>query len=297
MIVLIITPFKKSRLSNLLHERLRRKGINSHLIQLSDIIISLTENEWNFEQFFTDLYGGDPPDGIICRGIGTKKTKKIFFRVDIYRALESLGIPIINPPECLEMATNKMLSSLILKKNGIPTPETIACENYKSAVDAFERLGEDVVVKPMYGSKGWGLTRLQDKGFAEYFFYTLARTDEIFYVQKFYEHGNKDIRAFVVGDKVIAAMERQNDQWCTNIAKGGTGKSIMLEPEAKMMAVKSSRLVKGEITGVDLIRTSDGYAVLEINAIPGISGIQKTTDADLVDIMTDYYIEQFRTLG
>jgi RimK family alpha-L-glutamate ligase len=194
---------------------------------------------------------------------------------------------MVNSAECMEISTNKMLASLLLKKNNIPTPETIVCEDEKKAMNAFYSLGKDVIVKPMYGSKGTGITRVNNEGFAEYFFYNLSRMDEPFYIQKFIEHNNKDIRAFVIGNQVVAAMERIGTGWKTNIAKGAVGQTIKLDDEASELAIKSVEITKGEIMGVDLMKSEDKYYVIEVNAVPGINGIQEATKLDIAGMIAD----------
>lgn len=294
MQILILTPNTLSKVTNLIFEALLKNGIEAKKIALSDIRLDLSSKNFDFQIFKTKL-GGIQPDGAISRGIGINKIKKIFFRVDIYRSFEYAGIPIINSSSCLEKATNKMLSTLLLKKYGIPTPETIICENYNDAIEAFSTLGRDVIVKPLFGSKGRGVTRVMDEGFAEILFYHLAENDEPYYIQKYYEHENKDIRALVIDDQVIAAMKRVSKSWRTNIAKGAIGYPIHLDSEAEELAIKSSIAVEGQITGVDLIRSKEnGYSVVEVNAIPGIIELQKTTKIDLANEIAKYCINEFK---
>lgn len=292
MNIIILTPNNSSSVTHQIHQAFLKRDINSYKVNLSSIEIDLSSKNFDISTIFNKNFAGVTPDVIINRGIGIRKTKYIFFRVDIYRAFELLGIPMINSAECMEISTNKMLASLLLKQNNIPTPETIVCEDEKKAMNAFYTLGEDVIVKPMYGSKGTGVTRVNNEGFAEYFFYNLARMDEPFYIQKYIEHYNKDIRAFVIGDQVVASMERIGTGWKTNIAKGAVGRAIKLDDEATELAIKSVKISKGEIMGVDLMKTEDKYYVIEVNAVPGINGIQEATRLDIAGMMADYIIKR-----
>ncbi|MBD3352514.1 MAG: RimK family alpha-L-glutamate ligase [Candidatus Lokiarchaeota archaeon] len=290
----IVTPSLKSKGTNLIFKAFKKHAVNVKKIKISSLSLDLTAEDDVIQSLFHRRFGNVVPDGIISRGIGIRKTKKIFFRVDLYRAMEILGLNVINSPKCLELATNKMLCSVMLRKSKIPTPETLVCENDKIALNAFKLLGGDVLLKPMYGSKGIGITRIQDAGFAEYIFYSLSKLDETFYLQKFYPHNHRDIRVFIVGNEVVAAMERVGDNWKTNLAKGGIAKAATLNSELEELAIKSSEAVDAKVSGIDIIDTESGYMVIEVNAIPGLSGIQKTTKVNIADTIADFCIKQFR---
>ena len=293
MKIVVLTPNTNSKVTNLLYEALLKRNIEASKIKLSSMEMDLSHNEVN-SSIFSNSGIPEDIDGIIGRGIGTNKIKKIYFRLHVYKAIEFAGVPLINSRECMELATNKILTTILLKKNGIKVPETIACESYKKALLAYNRLGSDVVLKPMYGSKGRGLIRITDEGLAENVFYHFSRIDEPFYLQKFYNHGNSDIRAFVIGNEVVAAMERVGSSWKTNISKGAIGKPLKLSSELEELSIKSAQAVKAEIAGIDIIKTNSGNLVLEVNAIPGIVGLQKTTKIDVADEMVKYCIDQFR---
>ncbi|MHA1338570.1 MAG: ATP-grasp domain-containing protein [Promethearchaeota archaeon] len=330
--IAIITPNLNSKTTNLIYNALQKKSyelsvmgkdkvanVDVRKIKLSHInlIISnqksafnldekltqITSNgfnsnvdveNWNLERWIARNFINYKPDIVLSRGIGIKHTKKIFFRIDLYRAMELLGIPVINPPICLELATNKMLTSLILHKNGILTPDTVVCERYTDALDAFELLGNDVVFKPMYGAKGVGVTRINNKNFAEFFFYNVEKLGEPYYIQKYIEHGNKDIRAFVIGEEVIASMERIGPSWKTNVFQGAKGKSLKLPEHIKEICIKAAKLVHAKIAGVDLIESKEGLYVIEVNAVPGFIELQKTTKINIADKIAEYLINYSR---
>ena len=294
MNIAVITPNPNSAITNLIYEAILKQGVHARKIKISSISVDLSNPNNNDYKILNGVLKGMNPDGAINRGIGINKTKKIFYRVDMYRALEILDIPLINSRECLELATNKILTSLILRKAGIQTPETVACETIESAVKAYHALGGDIVIKPMYGARGRGIIRVSEEGLAENIFNNLSQLDEPFYIQKYYEHDNRDIRAFVLGDKVIASMERIADNWKTNIAKGATARPLELDKEAQEIAVKSAQLVKGEIIGVDLMKTKNGYSVIEVNSVPGFAGLQSTTKLDIAAEIAKYCIRRFK---
>ena len=148
-------------------------------------------------------------------------------------------------------------------------------------MDSLEELGNYVIIKPLFGSKGVGITRLNDKAFAENVINTLSKLNEIFYLQEFVEHNNRDIRILVLGDKAIAGMYRVSDNWKTNIHAGARSEPLELTDELKTLAIKAAKAVKTEIAGVDIIESEKGLQVLEVNSIPGFTALQKVTDINL----------------
>jgi len=282
---MIITPKPSDPEVMILTKELMNRGFAvEHLIpSLVKVKINITK----FKEKFKDL----EPKGALVRGVGADSTKKIFFRLDLLSAIEEYGIRLVNSREALEIASDKFLTSIYLENNDIPTPKTIICENPEDAIDAFEELGGDVILKPLYGSKGIGIIRLNDKGFAENVIYSLAELNQIFYLQEFIKHNNRDIRVLVLGDKVIAGMYRISDNWKTNIHAGARSEPIDLNDEVIELAIRASKAVKTDISGVDIIESKEGYSVLEVNSIPGFTALQKVTDKILVKEIIDFYIK------
>ena len=240
-----------------------------------------------FEEQFENL----EPRAALVRGFGAAATQKIFFRLDLLRAIEECDVKLINSRESLEIASDKFLTSVFLEKYKIPTPKTIICEDPHMALDAFEELGSDCVIKPLYGSKGIGITRINDRGFAENVIYSLGQLNEVFYLQEFIKHQNRDIRILVLGDKVIAGMYRVGNSWKTNIYAGARAEPIELTDELKNLAIKSAKAVKTEIAGVDIVESERGLLVLEVNSIPGFTGLQKVSDINLAEEIVTYFLK------
>jgi RimK family alpha-L-glutamate ligase len=240
-----------------------------------------------FQKQFEEL----DPYGALVRGFGVAPTQKIFFRLDLLNAIEEYGIKLINSRESLEIASDKFLTSVFLERYKIPTPKTIVCENPNDALESFEELGGDIVLKPLYGSKGIGITRISDRGFAENVFYSLGQLNEIFYLQEFVEHSNRDIRILVLGNKAIAGMYRVSDNWKTNVAAGARVEPLELTKELTKLAIKAATITKTEIAGVDIVETENGLQVLEVNSIPGFKALQKVTDVDVAEEIVSYFLE------
>ncbi|MFX0010095.1 MAG: RimK family alpha-L-glutamate ligase [Candidatus Hermodarchaeota archaeon] len=282
---MIITPKPSDPEVQILSEEFKKRGYEIQYFVPSSIKVRIENSS------FGDLFNDLNPFGALVRGFGAAITQKIFFRLDLLSAMEEYGLKLINSRESLEIASDKFLTSLFLEKHRLPTPKTIVCENPEDAIIAFEELGGDIVIKPLYGSRGVGITRIQDKGFAENVIYTLGQLNEIYYLQEFVEHKNQDIRILVIGGKVIAGMYRVSDSWKTNIHAGATMKPIDMTKEMQTLAIKAAEVTKTEIAGIDLVETSKGLSILEVNSVPGFTALQKVTEVNLAEEMVDYFLK------
>jgi RimK family alpha-L-glutamate ligase len=282
---MIITPNPSDPEVKVLSNELKKRGYDVKYFIPSEIKVKI--NISKFEKVFEDL----TPRRALVRGFGANATQKIFFRLDILRAIEEYGVRLINSRESLEIASDKFLTSIFLEKNNIPTPKTVICEDPNDALESFEEMGKDVILKPLFGSKGIGMCRLNDRGFAENVIYSLGRLNEVFYIQEFIEHNNRDIRILVIDNEAIAGMYRVSDNWKTNIHAGARMEPIDLTNELKKLAVEAARVVKTEIAGVDIIESDDGYYIIEVNSIPGFTALQKVTDINIAEEIINYLLE------
>jgi len=285
MQTMIITPNPNDPEVQLLTSEFNKRGYKVQYFIPSTIKVKV--NIRKFEDHFNNL----EPRRILVRGFGANVTQKIFFRLDILRAIEEYGIRLINSRESLEIASDKFLTSLFLEKHNIPTPRTIICEDPHDALQMYEELGGDIIIKPLFGSKGIGISRLNDKGFAENVIITLGQLNEVFYLQEFIEHYNRDIRIFVIGDEAIAGMYRVSDNWKTNVYAGAEVKPLKLTDELTELAIKSAAVTKTEIAGVDILESEEGYYVIEVNSIPGFTALQKVTDINIPEKIISYFLE------
>jgi RimK family alpha-L-glutamate ligase len=282
---MIITPNPDDPEVKLLTTEFNKRGYEVQYFIPSTIKVKV--NISKFEDFFINL----EPKRILVRGFGANVTQKIFFRLDILRAIEEYGIRLINSRESLEIASDKFLTSVFLEKHNIPTPRTIICEDPHDALQMYEELGGDVIIKPLFGSKGIGISRLNDKGFAENVIITLGQLNEVFYLQEFIEHYNRDIRIFVIGNEAIAGMYRVSDNWKTNVYAGAEVKPLELTDELRKLAIKSAQVTKTEIAGVDILESEEGYSVIEVNSIPGFTALQKVVDFNIPEKIISYFLE------
>jgi RimK family alpha-L-glutamate ligase len=216
----------------------------------------------------------DGCDAVIVRGLPRGSLEQVIFRVD---ALHALAVPCINGPRALERTVDKFLASALLARAGVPTPRTIACERPDDALAAFAELGGDVIVKPLFGSMGAGMTRVEDADVAYRVFHALALERAVYYLQETLPHAGRDVRAFVVGGRVLAAIERVGSGWRANLARGATARAVQLSAEQERLCVQAAEAVGGDYAGVDLL---GGY-VLEVNGIPGWHGLQAATGVNV----------------
>jgi RimK family alpha-L-glutamate ligase len=224
----------------------------------------------------------DGCDAVLVRGIPRGSLEQVIFRVDMLHALAERGVTCVNGPRAIERTVDKFLASALLARAGVPTPRTIACERPEDALDAFEELGGDVIVKPLFGSMGAGMTRVDDADVAHRVFHALAIERAVYYLQETLPHDGRDLRAFVVGGKVLAAIERVGSGWRANLARGARAQPAELSAEQERLCVEAARVVGADYAGVDLLRAADGDEyVLELNGIPGWRGLQEATGADV----------------
>lgn len=227
---------------------------------------------------------------VLARIIPNGSLEQIIYRVDTLHRLEAEGVRVMNSGRAIERTVDKSWTSALLDQAGLPTPETVTCERHEDAMTAFRTLG-DAVVKPLFGSMGLGMTRITDEDMAWRVFHTVETLRGVFYLQRFIPHGGRDIRAFVVGDRVVGAIERRAPGWRTNVSRGGKAAAIELTDAQRDLAVRAARAVGAEYAGVDLLPCEDGTVyVLEVNGIPGWEGLQGATGIDVAGAIIDHLI-------
>ena len=225
----------------------------------------------------------DAFDGVIVRTMPPGSLEQVVFRMDVLQRLHGKGRHVLNPPLALETCVDKYLACARLDAAGLPVPPTVACQDADSALAAFDQLGGDVVIKPLFGSEGRGMVRIADAETAWRAFRTLERLQTVLYLQKFIPHPGWDLRAFVVGGHVLAAMRRYaHDDWRTNVAQGGRAEQVTLTTAEERLTLAAARAVGTPVAGVDLLPDSaGGYYVLEVNAVPGWRALAPATGIDV----------------
>jgi RimK family alpha-L-glutamate ligase len=230
----------------------------------------------------------DGVDAVLARIIPSGSLEQIIFRVDALHRLEDRGVRVMNSPRAIERTVDKFWTSALLEQCGVPTPETVVCDNPEEAIAAFRAFG-DVIVKPLFGSMGLGMVRVSDEEMAFRVFRTIEQIRGVYYLQRTIDHDGVDTRAFVVGGRLVGAIERRAAGWRTNLARGGTARTVALSEEWSALAVRAAAAVGADYAGVDLLADSGGKVyVLEVNGIPGWKGLQEATDIDVAGRLVDF---------
>jgi len=225
----------------------------------------------------------DELDLLVIRGLPRGSLEQVIFRMDALHVLADKGVRCVNSPRAIERTIDKSWAGALLAGAGLPTPATVACERYEDAIEAFDRLGGDVVVKPLFGAMGNGIVRVEDRDVAHRVFRALELERAVYVVQRTVAPaGRRDLRALVVGGEIAGAMERLTDTWRANIARGARPRPVVLDERQRGLALAAAAIVDADLAGVDLLVSPDGEIhVLEVNGIPGWQALQSVCDDDL----------------
>lgn len=230
-------------------------------------------------------------DAVLVRTMPAGSLEQIVFRMDLLHAAEARGIRVLNPPRAVETCVDKYLTNVRLEVAGLPIPKTIVCQTSDDAMLAFETLGRDVVVKPLFGSEGRGMVRATDCEMAWRIFHSLETMQVVIYVQEFIRHPGWDVRAFVIDGQVIASMKRSNGlDWRTNVSRGAAAESYELSDEEAHLAIAAVKATGAVVAGVDLVHEAAGqWTILEVNAVPGWRALSAVCKLDIADIILRHF--------
>lgn len=271
-----------------LQEALARRGIMAPSLPITRLTAHVSARPWLTAT-------GEPLeayDVLFVRTIPGGSLEQVIFRVDALHRLENAGVRIVNPPTAIERTVDKYYTSTLLEDAGLPTPRTVVTERFDEAMAAFQELGGDVVVKPIFGSEGRGIVRVSDPDIAYRVFRALELGRYVYYLQEFIPHGHHDIRVFVVGGKAVAAMTRQGETWKTNVAQGAAAEPLVLDDELLQMSLQATGTLGADYAGVDILPIQDGgYTIVEINGIPGWRGLQAATGVDVAAHVVSYVLD------
>jgi ribosomal protein S6--L-glutamate ligase len=229
---------------------------------------------------------------VLVRTIPAGSLEQVVFRMDVLHAAVARGLRVLNPPRAVETCVDKYLTNVRLAAAGLPTPPTHVAQRADDAFAAFDRLGGDVVVKPVFGAEGRGMQRISDRELAWRTFRVLEQTGQLIYQQRFIRHPGYDYRVFVMGGQVRAAMRRIGGDWRTNVAQGGTTERAELSDAAGSLAVCAADTVGCPIAGVDLLPGPNGELyVIEVNAVPGWEALAPTCGIDVAAELVQFLTE------
>lgn len=211
--------------------------------------------------------------------------------------LEARGIVAISPHQTVSTCGDKMLTSEALRTAGLPLPRTVMAFSPQSALAAIEQEGYPQVLKPLTGSWGRLLARVNDRDAAEAILEHKATlggvAHGVFYIQEYVDKPGRDIRTMVVGDNVVYAVYRQSAHWITNTARGGEALPCRLTPDLVALSQKAAQAVGGGIVAVDLLETAEGELLVnEVNHTPEFHGAAQATDTDIAGCIIDYVVHR-----
>lgn len=254
-------------------------------------------------KFSIDLTQGEPElffrshllthyDAVLPR-IGASVT---YYGTAVVRQFEQMDVFVGNSSAGIANSRDKLRCLQILSKHRIGMPPTTFVRDRKDILQAIERVGgAPVVIKLIEGTQGVGVILAESTKIAEAIIETLHSTKQNVLVQKFVaESRGRDVRAFVVGDQVVAAMRRVavGSEFRSNVHRGGSTEPVELPDEAKQLAVRAAQIMGLRIAGVDMLEANEGPQVMEVNSSPGIEGIERATQLDVAGAVIDYLAAQ-----
>jgi len=213
----------------------------------------------------------------------------------ISRIFEAHGVPVVNPSVVAEQCGDKYITSQILAKNGIPTPRVLMAFGEESALRAIEAMGYPCVLKPVVGSWGRLLAKVENRHMAESLIEhkaTLGVNHQVFYIQEYINKPGRDIRAFVISDEAICAIYRSSENWITNTARGGVATNCPVTDEIAELCQRAARAVGGGLLAFDLFETENGLTINEINHTMEFRNSITTTGVNIPQKMVAYVLAQ-----
>jgi len=229
-------------------------------------------------------------DVVLDRCLATSRSRYASRFVDHY------DLPVVNSPETAKLCSDKVETTLALSAAGVPTPETTVAFTTEAALDAIEAFGYPCVLKPVVGSWGRLMAKLDSRSAAEAVLEhkaTLGHYEHsVFYVQQFVEKPGRDLRVLTLDGEPVAAMSRSSDHWLTNAAAGAETTAFDLDPEAEQLAREASQAVGGGLLGVDLMELDgpdgDAYTVHEVNHTVEFKALDAAVDVDVAAAVVDW---------
>ncbi len=260
----------------LLFDEFRRQGLAFDRIDDRELILDLHQRQWDF-------------DVILERCINHSRA------LHSLKYLNDCGVKTVNTYEVASTCGDKLLTTLALIRDSVPTPRVYVAYTAESALQAIERLGYPVVLKPAVGSWGRLLSKVNDRDAAEAILEhkeTLGSYHHsTFYIQEYVEKRGRDIRSFVVGDETICAIYRTSPHWITNTARGGVATNCPVTPELNEISVRAAKAVGGGVVAIDIFETADGLTVNEVNYTMEFRNSIDTTGVNIPAKVVDYVRE------
>lgn len=228
------------------------------------------------------------PDVVLNRSVS--HTRSVY----AMRCFAHYGVPTVNAPDVVELAGDKIRTSLRLAECGVPTPRTVVALSAEAALKAIAQIGYPAVLKPAVGSWGRLMAKVDNAEAAEQILEhkeaLSSPVHSVFYVQEFVPKPDRDLRVFVVGDTAVAAMYRRSADWRTNAARGAVPETAPLTAELTELSLRAARAVGGGVLAVDLMESPAGLVVHEVNPTPEFKALASATGADIAGAIVDFTV-------
>jgi tetrahydromethanopterin:alpha-L-glutamate ligase len=275
-----------------LKEAFAARGREAVFVSLKDCHLNLVHGQAGVQ---IPGFEHDLPDGAFVRGVPGGTLQQVIVRLDILHALKMLGVTVYNDGRAVERTVDKAMTSFLLHLNGVPTPSTWVCESREQAHSVILRetmAGHSLVIKPLFGSQGQGVRRLE-RG-SPFPVPMEEHVDGLYYLQSYVDSGEgawHDHRVFVINGRAIGAMIRHGSHWVNNVAQGGRCEFLPPTGEIAELAMAAARAVEIDYCGVDIIRDRQGRLfVLEVNSIPAWKGLQGVVESDIAQALVDDFL-------
>ncbi|MCB1858541.1 MAG: RimK family alpha-L-glutamate ligase [Gammaproteobacteria bacterium] len=278
-----------------LREALANRGVSSEWVSLRQCRLELAMGAAGVVMpGFEEL-----PDGVFVRGVPGGTLEQVVFYLNILHGLQKLGVCVYNDGRAIERSVDKGMTSFLLYCSGIPTPASWVLEEGEALQSLLGRElkdGQELVLKPLFGSQGKGLLRISDPS-------GLPAADHyngVYYLQRFIDTGDSphDWRVFVVGGRARVAMRRSGTGWISNRAQGGCCYPAVLDAELRELAERSAAILGLNYAGVDILRDRSGQAyVIEVNSIPAWKGLQAVSPIDVAAMLVDDFLDHCPSRG
>ncbi|GAB4502942.1 MAG: lysine biosynthesis protein LysX [Anaerolineales bacterium] len=259
------------------------------------IFAALEKRGVDYERLDDRAISFDLDNPVPWRAFDAVLERSISYNSGLYalRILNAFGVKTVNTAQVAEICGDKLSTSAMLAKAGVPQPRNVAAFSPEAALAAIEEFGYPVVLKPVVGSWGRLLAKINDRDAAEAVLEHKATLGSVqhsvFYIQEYIHKPGRDIRAIVVGGRVLTAIYRRSEHWITNTARGGEGELCPLTPEIETLCLKAATAVGGGILAVDLVEHPEkGLLVNEINHTMEFHSAQPVSGVDIADEIVAY---------
>lgn len=261
-----------------LFDSAKQKGVRVQMVDCRNLFVKLDDTKENFET-------------VIQRCVSYYRS------LHSTAALEGKGIKVINSLNTSIFAGNKLFTHMLLQKCGVPTPFSAIAFSEEAALEALNANGYPMVLKPTVGSWGRMIALLKDSDSAEGIMESRERMHpiyQVYYLEEFVQRPPRDIRAIMIGDKIVAAIYRYSGegQWKTNMALGGKAEECKVTKEMEDICIKAKNAVQGQIVGIDLMESKEkGLVVHEVNNTTEYKNTVRVTGVDIPAMMIDYALK------